>query len=182
LLLISATDTVLGIGGEQMSLAINSKFTTGFRAAGYADIQDGNGSYGGVVRQDGNFSFSRVFQAGHSGTNLSTCSITGVSLMSSLVPYYQPETAYNIFTRTMFNKDVATGCTTLGSTSNHSTTGPNSSFQIKNTVPAPRQATCYIWDILETCTPAQKALLQNDSAIVKDFLVVGVKSANGNGH
>ena len=91
--------------------------------------------------------------------------------------YYQPETAYNIFTRTMFNKDVATRWTSLGSTSNYSTTGRSSNFPIKNTVPAPQQATCYIWDILETCTPGQKAMLQNDSAIVKDFLVVGFKSA-----
>lgn len=167
------------MGGEQVSLAIDSKFTTGFHAAGYANIQNVNGSYGGVARQNGNLSFSHVFQAGHSGINLSTCSFTGVRLMSLVVPYYQPETAYNIFTRTMFNKDVATGWTTLTSTSNYSTTGPSSSFQIKNTVPAPQQGPCYIWDIRDTCTPAQKAMLQNDSAIVKDFLVVGFKSANG---
>lgn len=92
---------------------------------------------------------------------------------------YQPVTAYNIFTRTIFIKDVATGQTALEDMFNYSTTGPSSSFHIKNTVPAPQHATCYIWDILETCNPVQKAMLQNDSAILKDFLVVGFKSANG---
>jgi len=38
-----------------------------FASAGYADINT-NGSYvGGQVRQYGNFSFSRVYQAGHEG-------------------------------------------------------------------------------------------------------------------
>jgi len=38
-----------------------------FAEAGYADIKT-NGSYiGGQVRQYGNFSFSRVYQAGHEG-------------------------------------------------------------------------------------------------------------------
>jgi hypothetical protein len=174
-----AADSLLGIGGEQVSLAINSTFTTGFRAAGYANIENGNGSSGGVVRQYGNFSFSRVFQAGHEGMKFPTCSSVDVSLIFLLVAYYQPETAFNIFTRTMFNNDVATGRTSLSGMSNYSTTGPSSSFQIKNAVPAPQQATCYLWDILETCTPAQKAMLQNSSAIVKDFLMVGFKSANG---
>jgi carboxypeptidase C (cathepsin A) len=51
-----------------------------------------NGFYNGcLVRQYGNFSFSRVFEAGHE------------------VPAYQPETAYEIFRRAMFNLDIASG-------------------------------------------------------------------------
>lgn len=56
-----------GLGGEQISLAIQSSSSASFRAAGYASIST-NGSYiGGVVRQHGNLSFSRVFDAGHQG-------------------------------------------------------------------------------------------------------------------
>jgi len=96
-----------------------------------------------------------------------------------LVSYYQPETAYNIFKRMMFNTDVATGQTPTANMSNYSTVGPSSSFQIKNQVPPPLSPMCYLWDILETCTPQLKAAVQNGSAIVKDFVVVGMQSANG---
>lgn len=81
------------MGGEAVSLAINHTHAAAFRAAGYAKIQ-ANGSYdyvGGLVRQHGNLSYSRVFEAGHE------------------VPAYQPETAYAIFRRALFNRDIATG-------------------------------------------------------------------------
>lgn len=148
------------IGGEQISLAINSTFTAGFHAAGYTPILNANGSTAGVVRQYGNLSFSRVFDAGHE------------------VPFYQPETAYNIFARTMANKDVATGGVALSGSANYSTTGPASSFNIKNKLPPPQEAMCYLWDILETCTRDKKALLADGTAIVKDFIVIGA-TANG---
>lgn len=56
------------LGMEKLSLAANWTGANAFRDAGYADIHT-NGSYkGGVVRQHGSLSFSRVFQAGHDGT------------------------------------------------------------------------------------------------------------------
>ncbi|RMZ88721.1 hypothetical protein DV736_g4038, partial [Chaetothyriales sp. CBS 134916] len=79
------------IGGETVSLAVNYSKTPNFHAAGYTNISTNTSYVGGLVRQHGNFSFSRVFQAGHE------------------VPAYQPETAYEIFTRALFNKDIATG-------------------------------------------------------------------------
>jgi carboxypeptidase C (cathepsin A) len=54
------------IGGERVSLAINYKNTENFHAAGYSPIVSEVG-IGGMVRQYGNFSFSRVYQAGHEG-------------------------------------------------------------------------------------------------------------------
>lgn len=55
------------IGGEAISLAIKSNISSKFGTAGYTNI-DTNSSYiGGLVRQYGNLSFSRVFQAGHEG-------------------------------------------------------------------------------------------------------------------
>lgn len=56
-----------GISGERTSLAINSTSSAEFREAGYANIST-NATYdGGVVRQHGNLSFSRVFDAAHQG-------------------------------------------------------------------------------------------------------------------
>jgi carboxypeptidase C (cathepsin A) len=54
------------IGGEEVSLAINYSMSNEFRKAGYTPILSTIG-IGGQVRQYGNFSFSRVYQAGHEG-------------------------------------------------------------------------------------------------------------------
>lgn len=54
------------LGGEAASLAIPYVGQEDFASAGYAPIV-GAGGVGGFVRQYGNFSFSRVFQAGHEG-------------------------------------------------------------------------------------------------------------------
>ncbi len=54
------------IGGEAASLGIDYSGSDEFRRAGYAPILSSEG-VGGFVRQFGNFSFSRVFQAGHEG-------------------------------------------------------------------------------------------------------------------
>jgi carboxypeptidase C (cathepsin A) len=53
-------------GGEAISTAIKSKGTSDFQAAGYSSIETNASYVGGLVRQHGNLSFSRVFQAGHS--------------------------------------------------------------------------------------------------------------------
>ncbi|KAL9483353.1 hypothetical protein ACSS6W_002142 [Trichoderma asperelloides] len=147
------------LGGEQISLAIQTSSSAGFRSAGYASISTNDSYKGGVVRQHGNLSFSRVFDAGHQ------------------VPYYQPETAYRIFSRAMSGLDIATGQVLPGA--KYSTVGPSSSFSIKNFVPKPSEPLCYTWDIMETCTPAQTALLANGTAIVRDFVLVGYTLPNG---
>ena len=49
-----------------MSLGIKYSGSEKFRNAGYAPILSSEGT-GGFVRQYGNYSFSRVFQAGHEG-------------------------------------------------------------------------------------------------------------------
>jgi hypothetical protein len=126
------------------------------------------------VRQYGNLSFSRVFDAGHQGISLSSPPRAAAADSSRFpVPYYQPETAYRIFQRAMFNTDVATGRIPTDAAANYTTTGPSSSFGIKNAVPSLPLPLCYTWDVMETCTDAQKLLLQNGSAVVQDFIVVG---------
>jgi len=72
-------------------LAVDYPESDAFRAAGYQDIKVSDSNIGGQVRQHGNFSFSRVYNAGH------------------LVPAYQPEATYRIFERVLKGLSIATG-------------------------------------------------------------------------
>ena len=55
------------IGGERSSLSIPYIYSEQFKQAGYAPIEVNENYVGGQVRQYGNLSFSRVYQAGHMG-------------------------------------------------------------------------------------------------------------------
>ncbi|KAI9853762.1 MAG: hypothetical protein M1824_000912 [Vezdaea acicularis] len=140
------------IGGEAASLAVNYSGTAQFAAAGYADMVTNSTYNGGLTRQYGNFSFTRVFESGHE------------------IPAYQPETAYRIFTRALFGMDIATGNTSL--TDNYTTTGPSDTFAIKNDVPPFPQPTCYVLSPA-TCPDDVYAAVQDGSALVKNYIVEG---------
>ncbi|TVY94449.1 Carboxypeptidase S1-like protein A [Lachnellula willkommii] len=146
------------IAGERGSLAITSEISKGFTAAGYANISTNATYEGGVVRQHGNLSFSRVFDAAHG------------------VPYYQPETAYRIFDRAMSHVDIATGQRSI--TADYSTSGPSSSFQYKNQMPEDPKKVCYTLMALTTCTTADFQRLAAGTAIVRDFVLVGYVEGN----
>ncbi|KAH8666418.1 Alpha/Beta hydrolase protein [Xylariales sp. PMI_506] len=84
------------LGGEAVSLAVSaaasdSSAYSGFPDVGYAPIAVNDSYVGGLVRQIGNLSFSRVFQAGH------------------YVPAYQPETAFQVFSRIIAGTAIADG-------------------------------------------------------------------------
>ncbi|KAK8029456.1 hypothetical protein PG993_010747 [Apiospora rasikravindrae] len=153
-------------GGEAISLNITSKYSSDFRKAGYTDLKTNKEEAGGMVRQFANLSFSRVFNAGHEGMYH--------------IPWYQPETAYEIFRRVMFDKDVATGSrSTKGCKTPHGTTGPADISGVKNKLPKPHKPECYFWDIMETCMPDQTKMIASGEAIFKDFIMTGYVAANG---
>ena len=77
-------------GGEDVSLAAKFSRATQFQNAGYAPLMVDGKRYGDT-REYGNFSFTRVFDAGHA------------------VPFYQPEASLAMFNRTIHGVDVATG-------------------------------------------------------------------------
>ena len=54
-------------GGEQLSLAVEWSGSARFAEAGYEFVRTNDSYNGGVVRQYGNLSFTRVFEAGHDG-------------------------------------------------------------------------------------------------------------------
>lgn len=51
-------------GGEAVSLAVNYTHAEDFRAAGYAPFLVDGTEYG-AVREQGNFSFVRIYESGH---------------------------------------------------------------------------------------------------------------------
>lgn len=144
------------IGGEAVSLAIDWESTGDFHNSGYQDIVINDTYTGGKVRQYGNLSFSRVFQAGHE------------------VPYYQPETAYEIFHRALFNKDISTGSIDTAVNRTYGTQGPPDTWASKNEpIEQPLQV-CYSLDSA-TCTRDQYRSIANGSAVLSDWVL---KDAN----
>ncbi|OKO99939.1 Carboxypeptidase S1 -like protein [Penicillium subrubescens] len=146
------------IGGEDVSLAIQHAEADKFRAAGYAPLRTNSSYVGGQVRQHGNFSFTRVYEAGHE------------------VPAYQPQTAYEIFHRALFNRDLATGKIDTARNGSYSTKGPASTWHIKNEVPESPAPVCYILALEATCTEDQIASVLNGTAVIKDYVVVEGKA------
>ncbi|KAL2831590.1 Alpha/Beta hydrolase protein [Aspergillus pseudoustus] len=143
------------LGGENVSLSINHKDAATFESSGYAKLTTNATYTGGVVRQHGNLSFTRVFEAGHEG------------------PSYQPETFFRIFSRIMRSRDIATGTFSLAGPegANYRTRGPKSSFHIKNVLPEPAAPLCYTLDMMTACTDNQQQALLNGTAVVEDFVV-----------
>jgi hypothetical protein len=80
-----------------------------FRLAGYQPIFTDHFEIRGQVRQCGNFSFSRLYQAGHVGMVNFPCSNYSCSDRLEKVPSYQTELSYKLFMLILFNRDMATG-------------------------------------------------------------------------
>ncbi|OTA54958.1 serine carboxypeptidase [Hypoxylon sp. EC38] len=140
------------IGGEAVSLAVNYSNTEYFHAAGYTNIVINDTYVGGQVRQYGNFSFSRVYEAGHE------------------VPAYQPETAYKLFHRALFNKDIATGTVNLIENPEYVTEGPADTWAIKNEDPPDLLHFCYVYDT-STCTEDQIESVLNGTVIIINGII-----------
>ncbi|EMD68990.1 hypothetical protein COCSADRAFT_155224 [Bipolaris sorokiniana ND90Pr] len=147
-------------GGDAVAKAINWTGSAGYASAQYAEIQTNDSYVGGLVRQYGNLSYIRTYQAGHA------------------IPAYQPETAFKIFTRALFNLDIATGTESTAGTDDESTymsTGrpdPNVQFEAYT---SERLTFCYTWD-LGSCTEDQVDAVLDGSAEICQYLVVDANS------
>ncbi|KAL5114535.1 hypothetical protein ACEQ8H_007568 [Pleosporales sp. CAS-2024a] len=145
-------------GGELLSLAIPYANATLFAAAGYQDLIVNDSYIGGQVRQYGNLSFTRVYEAGHE------------------VPSYQPETAFKIFTRALFNYDIATGKIATGSNPTYGTKGPKDVYGIKNEPVVDAGSQCYVLDQGQ-CTADQWETVMNGTALIRNWIVVDANTS-----
>lgn len=135
------------LGGEQIALAVagQSPAYAPYLSAGYADIVVNNTYVGGAVKQYGNLSFSRIYNAGH------------------LIPAYQPETAFTVFTRIIMGNDISFGQKVDLAT--YRSNGPlNSTFTAKP--PAKRSPVCFIKDMKAKCTDEQKEKLRAGQGVI----------------
>jgi hypothetical protein len=96
--------------------------------------------------------------------------------LAAVVPSYQPETAYEIFRRAIFNKDIATGEVSILEDYEYSSQGPSSTWQVKNAVPPSPEPTCYILDPF-TCTNNQLDAVYNGTALIHNYIVQDGKSS-----
>lgn len=142
------------VGGEMVSTKIPYSRLDDFKAAGYSPLLTSDG-VGGMTRQFGNYSFTRVFQAGHE------------------VPMYQPAAAYDIFMRATFNRDIPTGL--LPVHDELSTVGPQDTWHIKNEPPVRPEPKCYVISP-DTCTEEVWAKVVAGEVEVKDYFVVDKKA------
>ena len=135
------------MGGEAVSFSIAAQAAgySSFYSAGYADIVVNTSYIGGKVRQYGNLSFSRIYDAGH------------------LIPAYQPETAFTVFTRIIMGNDIS-----LGSVADLSTYTSNGTANATQTSKASNgsEPTCWIRNFQNTCTDDQKAMLQQGRGVI----------------
>ncbi|KAI5206081.1 alpha/beta-hydrolase [Aureobasidium subglaciale] len=140
------------MGGEAASFAVaaalsdypsnDSSYLSSWNSAGYADIIVNTTYVGGAVRQFGNLSFARIYDAGH------------------MVPYYQPETAFTVFTRVIDGTDLSTG--EAINLSNFSSSGLMNSTHT-NVAPS-KQATptCWFRAMQDSCSSAEMAHMKDD--------------------
>ncbi|KUJ22719.1 putative carboxypeptidase S1 [Mollisia scopiformis] len=103
-------------GGEAVSLEVNYIHKEEFATAGYAPYVVDGTEYG-EVRQFGNFSFLRVYEAGHE------------------VPFYQPEASLEMFRRVLLGLDLADGDLRFGA--NYSSSGLANATHTEPFVPLP---------------------------------------------
>lgn len=103
-------------GGQAISLAANHSNAEEFKAAGYAPFLVDGVEYG-ETREYGNFSFTRVYEAGHE------------------VPYYQPIAALQLFNRTLNGWELPKGEKKL--TSGDGSSGPATATHTESSVALP---------------------------------------------
>jgi len=146
------------LGGEAISFAIAAAVQPQYAqwySTGYAPIVVNESYVGGVVRQFGNLSFSRIYDAGH------------------LVPAYQPETAFTVFTRIIEGVDISLGVAI--DLSSFGTEGDANATQT-NIAPPMHSPTCFIRAVNETCNTDQKNMLANGAGVIINGVLYAASS------
>lgn len=136
------------LGGEAVSFAIAGAAGPDYApwySTGYAPIVTNDTYVGGVVREYGNLSFARIYDAGH------------------LVPAYQPETAFTVFSRVIEGTGISFGLSI--NRSDFSTSGDANATHT-NSAPSTADPTCYLRAMNSTCNTDQKNMIANRAGVL----------------
>lgn len=124
---------------------VQPSYLNGFANAGFAEIVVNDSYVGGAVKQYGNLSFSRVYDAGH------------------FVPYYQPETAFQIFARVIMGTDLSTAADVdLSSFMSNGTA--NATYT--TTVSAAPSPTCWVRNWNGSCSTSDTEAMKKGEGLV----------------
>lgn len=99
-------------------------------------------------------SFSRIFEAGHAAM------------------WFQPETVFRVFERSLDNKDIATGDVAVPWNSTFQSTGPATVRAVDEKLPPEPPYLCNLYAISTTCTDNQIDALIKGTAVIDNFTVV----------
>ncbi|CAH0054895.1 unnamed protein product [Clonostachys solani] len=149
------------LGGEAASLAVPYSRQRRFGAASYGNFSVQKAGVSGITRQLGNYSFTRVFQAGH------------------MVPSYTPEAAYEIFMRATFGRDISTG--TVPVHDDLTNEGEAVDRWVSNEKPGVVEPRCYVL-APGTCTPEVWRKVKEGKVLVKDFIVIEIYDDDEDGN
>lgn len=120
------------LGGEAVSLALNYTNKAEFAAAGYAPLVVDGQEYG-AVRQYGNFSFTRMYDAGHAA------------------PHYQPKASLEYFRRVLEDLIISDGSGAL--TDTYGSNGTANATHTQPFVPLPTTTVPTTTDAQATFVP-----------------------------
>ncbi|RMZ76307.1 hypothetical protein DV738_g5012, partial [Chaetothyriales sp. CBS 135597] len=137
------------LGGEAVSFAVAGAAGESYSPwyeAGYAPIVTNKSYIGGDVREFGNLSFSRVYDSGH------------------LVPAYQPETAFIIFSRIIEGTGISLG--NHVDLSSYGSFGAANSTHTNEAAPPAASPTCFLRAVNESCTTDQKNMLADNEGVI----------------
>lgn len=142
------------LGGEAIANAIAQQSPEAYGAryeeAGHAPIIINDSYIGGVVRQYGNLSFSRIYQAGHA------------------VPAYQPETAFQVFARIVMGTSVSTG--DKADLASYMTEGDATADEHKADLPDSPKPTCWVRN-KDSCSKEQVEMMRDgDGTVINGVL------------
>ncbi|KAK4503278.1 hypothetical protein PRZ48_006706 [Zasmidium cellare] len=125
---------------------IPPSYASGFANAGFAEIVVNDSYVGGAVKQYGNLSFSRVYDAGH------------------FIPYYQPETMFQIFARVIMGTDLSTAADV--DLSSFASNGTANATYTASAPPAP-SPTCWVRNWNGSCSTSDTEAMQKGEGLVQ---------------
>lgn len=142
------------LGGERASLAVPYSRQKDFAESPYGLLWTPDG-FSGITRQLGNYSFTRVFQAGH------------------MVPAYQPIAAYELFKRATFGLDMGLGIFPVHDELRNDIGGESVDRWTPTDPPPVPEEHCYVLNPM-SCSAKVWEKVAAGQVIVKDFYVVGL--------